>query len=47
LTKTAREGGIRVRVLEPGEDARLTALEAVDDGVHTLGIAGGDGSVAA
>jgi diacylglycerol kinase family enzyme len=36
-----------VRVLEPGEDARLTALEAVDDGVHTLGIAGGDGSVAA
>jgi len=47
LTKTALEGGNRVRVLEPAEDARLTALEAVDDGVHTLGIAGGDGSVAA
>jgi hypothetical protein len=47
LAKTAREGGIRVRVLEPGEAARLTTLEAVDDGVHTLGIAGGDGSVAA
>ena len=47
MTKTAREGGIRVRVLGPGEDARLTALVAVDDGVHTLGIAGGDGSVAA
>ena len=47
LTKTAHEGGIRLRVLEPGEDARLAALEAVGGGAHTLGIAGGDGSVAA
>jgi hypothetical protein len=28
LTRTARERGIRVRVLEPGEDATLAALEA-------------------
>ena len=47
LTKTARERGIRVRVLEPGEDASLTALEAAEDGAQVLGVAGGDGSVAA
>src|SRR5215217_2559058 len=47
LTEAARERGIRVRVLEPGEDVRLAALAAVEDGAHTLGIAGGDGSVAA
>ncbi|HEX2728589.1 MAG TPA: diacylglycerol kinase family protein [Rubrobacteraceae bacterium] len=47
LTKTAHEGGLRLRVLEPGEDARLAALEAVGGGAHTLGIAGGDGSVSA
>ena len=28
LTRVARERGIRVRVLEPGEDATLAALEA-------------------
>ena len=28
LTRAARERGIRVRVLEPGEDATLAALEA-------------------
>lgn len=47
LKRAARERGIRVRVLQRGEDARLAALEAVADGVHALGIAGGDGSVAA
>ncbi len=47
LTGAARERGIRVRVLEPGEDARVAALEAVEDGADALGIAGGDGSVAA
>jgi diacylglycerol kinase family enzyme len=47
LTNAANEGGIRLRVLEPGEDARLVALEAVGGGAHTLGIAGGDGSVSA
>jgi diacylglycerol kinase family enzyme len=47
LTGAARERGIRVRVLEPGEDARLAALEAADDGALALAMAGGDGSVAA
>ncbi len=47
LTGAARERGIRVRVLEPGEDARLSAIEAVEDGADTLGVAGGDGSVTA
>jgi diacylglycerol kinase family enzyme len=47
LTEAARERGIRVRVLEPGEDVRLVALAAVEDGAHALGVAGGDGSVAA
>src|ERR671910_445736 len=47
LTRAARERGIRVRVLEPGEDARLAALEAADDGAESLAVAGGDGSVAA
>jgi diacylglycerol kinase family enzyme len=36
-----------VRVLEPGEDATLAALEAADDGAESLAVAGGDGSVAA
>jgi diacylglycerol kinase family enzyme len=47
LTKTAHKGGIRVRVLEPGEDARLAALAAVENGAESLAVAGGDGSVAA
>jgi diacylglycerol kinase family enzyme len=34
-------------VLEPGEDARLAALEAADEGAGALAVAGGDGSVAA
>ncbi len=47
LAETARERGIQVRVLEPGEDARLAALAAVEVGAEVLGVAGGDGSVAA
>ena len=47
LTRVARERGIRVRVLEPGEDAKHAALEAADDGARSLAVAGGDGSVAA
>ena len=47
LIRAARERGIRVRVLEPGEDARLAALEAVEEGAKSLAVAGGDGSVAA
>ena len=47
LTRAARECGIGVRVLEPGEDARHAALAAADDGAEALAVAGGDGSVAA
>ncbi len=47
LTRAARERGIRVRVLEPGEDARHAALEAADYGAESLAVAGGDGTVAA
>jgi diacylglycerol kinase family enzyme len=47
LTRAARERGIRVRVLELGEDARRAALEAADDRAESLAVAGGDGSVAA
>ena len=47
LTRAARERGIRVHVLESGEDVRLAALAAADDGVKSLAVAGGDGSVAA
>jgi diacylglycerol kinase family enzyme len=47
MTRAARERGMRVRVLEPGEDPTHAALEAADDGAETLAVAGGDGSVAA
>jgi diacylglycerol kinase family enzyme len=47
LTKTAHERGIRVHVLEPGEDARLAAMAAAQGGYEVLGVAGGDGSVSA
>ncbi len=47
LTRVSRERGIRVRVLEPGEDAKDAAIEAADDGARSLAVAGGDGSVAA
>jgi diacylglycerol kinase family enzyme len=47
LTGAARERGIRVRVLEPGEDMRLVAVTAAQNGAELLAVAGGDGSVAA
>jgi diacylglycerol kinase family enzyme len=47
LTGAAHERGIRVRMLEPGQDMRLAALTAVEDGAESLAVAGGDGSVAA
>jgi len=47
LTGAAHERGIRVRVLEPGTDARLAALAAAEEGAESLAVAGGDGSVAA
>jgi diacylglycerol kinase family enzyme len=47
LTEAACERGIRVGVLEPGEDMKHAALAAAEDGAQVLGVAGGDGSVAA
>jgi diacylglycerol kinase family enzyme len=47
LTEAARERGIRVGVLEPGEDVKHAALAAAEAGAQVLGVAGGDGSVAA
>ena len=47
LNRAARERGIQVRALSPGEDARHAALEAADDDAGSLAVAGGDGSVAA
>jgi len=47
LTGAARELGLRVRVLEHGEDARHAALAAADNGAQALAVAGGDGTVAA
>jgi hypothetical protein len=46
LSEAARESGIRVGVLEPGEVVRHAALAAAEDGAQVLGVAGGDGSVA-
>ena len=47
LTEAARQRGISVRVLGPGQDARLAAIAAVEEGAESLAVAGGDGSVAA
>jgi diacylglycerol kinase family enzyme len=47
LMRYARERGIRVRALAPGEAARHAAIEAADDGAQALAVAGGDGTVAA
>jgi diacylglycerol kinase family enzyme len=47
LTVAAQERGIRVRILEPGESVHLAAVAAVETGADVLGVAGGDGSVAA
>jgi diacylglycerol kinase family enzyme len=47
LTEAARERGIRVHMLGPGQDARLSALAAAEEGAESLAVAGGDGSVAA
>src|SRR5215217_3980752 len=47
LARAAREHGIQVHVLKPGEDARLATLAAAEAGAGSLAVAGGDGSVAA
>ena len=47
LMRSARERGIRVHAVRPGEDARSAAIEAADDGARAIAVAGGDGTVAA
>src|SRR5918995_1835832 len=47
LGRVARKHGIRVRVVERGQNARQAAHAAAEDGARTLAVAGGDGSVAA
>jgi diacylglycerol kinase family enzyme len=47
LAEAARERGIEAVVLEPGDDLGALADEAAADGADVLGMAGGDGSLAA
>ena len=47
LTGAAQERGIKVRILEPGESVQFAAAAALEAGADVLGVAGGDGSVAA
>jgi diacylglycerol kinase family enzyme len=46
LTERARERGIDVVVLSPGDNLRALVDRAVADGADALGVAGGDGSLA-
>jgi diacylglycerol kinase family enzyme len=46
VVEQARTRGVRVVVLEPGDDLRARAVAAVTDGADALGMAGGDGSLA-
>ena len=46
LPDRARERGIDVVVLGPGDDLAELALAAVEGGAEALGVAGGDGSLA-
>jgi diacylglycerol kinase family enzyme len=46
LVAEARERGIEPILLEPGDDLRQLALDAVGRGAQMLGMAGGDGSQA-
>jgi 6-phosphofructokinase len=47
LPERARERGIDVVVLRPGDNLPALVDEAVADGADALGVAGGDGSLAA
>jgi diacylglycerol kinase family enzyme len=47
LVEQAERRGIHVLVAEPGDDFAALAREAVYDGADALGMAGGDGSLAA
>ena len=46
LAERARERGIEVAILAPGQDLAALAAAAVADGADALGMAGGDGSLA-
>ena len=46
LAEQARERGIDTIVLHPGDDLAALVRRAVADGADTLGVAGGDGSLA-
>ena len=46
LPERARERGIDVVVLRPGDNLRALVDQAVADGADALGVAGGDGSLA-
>lgn len=45
LADAATDAGVRVILLEPGDDIVQLAHEAVDDGADAVGAAGGDGSL--
>ncbi len=45
IAAIAAKRGIRVRVLERGEDLTQLTKEAIDDGADVVGVAGGDGSL--
>jgi diacylglycerol kinase family enzyme len=45
LAERARERGIDVVVLRPGDDVAALVRDAVEDGADALGVAGGDGSL--
>ncbi len=45
LADAARRRGVRVRLLEPGDDPRALARAAVGAGADAVGVAGGDGSL--
>jgi diacylglycerol kinase family enzyme len=46
LVDACRQRGIRPIVLEPGDDLRAVAHQAIADGADAIGMAGGDGSQA-
>jgi diacylglycerol kinase family enzyme len=45
LADAAREAGVRVVMLERGDDITELARQAIDDGADAIGAAGGDGSL--
>ncbi|HEY7721921.1 MAG TPA: acylglycerol kinase family protein, partial [Pedococcus sp.] len=46
IVERAREHGVEAVTLRPGDDLGTRVLEVVADGADSLGVAGGDGSLA-